>query len=225
MKKKEQTKNYRDICRKNLLKYTRMAFQMIPTISEPYILDIGCGTGVVTLELAKLSNGRLIGVDINQKDLDIFMHNIFIEGLTDRVFAKNLSLFDMDFKESSFDIIWSEGAISAIGFERGLVEFGRFLKAGGYLVIHDSMEDKDEKLQCIKGKGYRLLGHFILSQEVWYREYYIPLRAQYQKIKLFDRSEKKDVQELEEMKKEIDAFENYSSLQQSEFFVMQKPVL
>ena len=88
---------------------------MIPYICEPYILDIGCGTGVPTLELAKQSDGIVIGVDINQADLDIFMDNIRFEGLTERVFAKKLSLFDMDFENNSFDIyaqrINTDGAV------------------------------------------------------------------------------------------------------------------
>ena len=197
---------------------------MIPYICEPYILDIGCGTGVPTLELAKQSDGIVIGVDINQADLDIFMDNIRFEGLTERVFAKKLSLFDMDFENNSFDIIWSEGAISAIGFERGLKVFGRFLKTGGYLVIHDAMKDEGKNLKCIKENDYSLLGHFVLSQEVWHREYYIPLRERYQEMKLSNGTDKKDTQEIEALKREIDEFENYPGLQQSEFFVMQKTV-
>lgn len=40
------------------LKYTRKAFESIPEMDKPRILDIGCGTGMPTLELAKLSNGK-----------------------------------------------------------------------------------------------------------------------------------------------------------------------
>ena len=47
------------------LQYTRMAFESIPRIDNPRILDIGCGTGMPTLELAKLSNGKITGIDID----------------------------------------------------------------------------------------------------------------------------------------------------------------
>ena len=40
---------------------TRRAFNTIPNPSEqPLILDIGCGPGVQTIELSKLSKGRIL---------------------------------------------------------------------------------------------------------------------------------------------------------------------
>ena len=59
-----------DHFRERLNKYTKKAFQMLPKIENPHILDIGCGSGVPTIELAKLSNGEIIGIDINQSLLD-----------------------------------------------------------------------------------------------------------------------------------------------------------
>jgi len=39
--------------------YTRRAFASIPLPpSHPFILDIGCGQGMQTIELAKISNGK-----------------------------------------------------------------------------------------------------------------------------------------------------------------------
>ena len=51
-----------DHYRKNFLKYTKKAFQMLPKLDRPRILDIGCGSGVQTIELAKLSKGEIIGI-------------------------------------------------------------------------------------------------------------------------------------------------------------------
>lgn len=47
------------------LDYTRNAYHMLPRIDQPRILDVGCGRGDPTLELAKLSDGEIIGVDID----------------------------------------------------------------------------------------------------------------------------------------------------------------
>lgn len=51
-------------------KYTRKAYNMLLRINEPKILDIGCGPGEQTIELAKISKGKIIGIDIHQPYLD-----------------------------------------------------------------------------------------------------------------------------------------------------------
>ena len=61
----------KDRFRELLNKYTRRAFRMLPKLEKPRILDIGCGSGVPTIELAKLSGGEIVGIDINQALLDV----------------------------------------------------------------------------------------------------------------------------------------------------------
>ena len=118
MTEKEQFLRDLDFSRKNLLKYSRKAFQMIPEMKEPSILDIGCGSGVPAMELARLSDGKIIGVDINQAELDRFEEKIKKADLADRVSAVKGSLFNLSFEEEIFDIIWAEGSIWVIGFEK-----------------------------------------------------------------------------------------------------------
>ena len=109
-------------------KYTQQAFDMIPPINQPNILDIGCGPGMQTIKLAKLSDGKIIGIDIIQQYLDQLQDSIKREHLEERVQAVNQSMFDMPYPEESFDIIWSEGSIFIIGFEKGLTEWKKYLK-------------------------------------------------------------------------------------------------
>ena len=59
----------KDLIRKRLIKYTRKAFRVLPKFDKPRILDIGCGTGVPTLELARLTNGEITGLDIDEEQL------------------------------------------------------------------------------------------------------------------------------------------------------------
>ena len=66
----------RDEIRKRFLKYTRKAFRILPQMDKPRILDIGCGSGVPTLELARLSHGEVMGIDIDQPALDEFAGKI-----------------------------------------------------------------------------------------------------------------------------------------------------
>ena len=53
----------RDNCRSGFNKYLRRAFKHIPRIEDMNILDIGCGTGVSVLEIAKITNSRITAID------------------------------------------------------------------------------------------------------------------------------------------------------------------
>ena len=167
----------KDQIRKNLLKYMRKAFRMLPKIEAPRILDIGCGTGVPTIELAKLTGGEVIGLDIDQSALDILNNKIAKAGLSHRVRTINRSLDNMEFPDRSFDIIWAEGSIYNIGFARGIREWKRFLKPNGQMVIHDAGTGLPEKLKLINDHGYKLLGYFTLGTGIWHKEYFTPLET------------------------------------------------
>ena len=143
----------KDLIRKRLLKYTRKAFRMLPKLDKPRILDVGCGSGAPTIEMARLSNGQIIGLDVNQPSLDRLTRRIEKAGLSDRVKVMKCSMVDMDFPDESFDIIWAEGSIHVVGFKRGLKEWRQFLKPKGFMAVHDEKGNVSEKLRQISGCG------------------------------------------------------------------------
>jgi ubiquinone/menaquinone biosynthesis C-methylase UbiE len=161
--------------RENLLKYTRQAYAMIPVTDEPRILDIGCGSGIPTLELARLSGGTVTGIDIDEEGLASLRQRAEESGLSGRVEALKCDIKDMNFTKESFDIIWAEGSIFAVGFEKGLHEWQRFLKPGGFMVVHDEQGNVEDKEKIIKSNGYELLGRIILDKTTWRREYFSPI--------------------------------------------------
>jgi len=80
-----------DRLRERLLRYTRKAFRLIPEQDKPRILDVGCGSGVPTIELAKLSKGEIVGLDIDQSRLNELNRKIEGEGLSTRVETRKCS--------------------------------------------------------------------------------------------------------------------------------------
>ena len=163
------------LIRRNLLKYTRQAFGILPKLERPHILDIGCGSGVPTLELARLCDGEIVGIDIDEELLDVLRREADKAGLSKRIKALKCSVTDIEFSDRSFDIIWSEGSVFVVGFENGLRDWKRLLKHNGFMVIHDAKGDVEEKLELISRYGYHLLGYLVLDGNTWWREYYAPL--------------------------------------------------
>lgn len=223
--------------------YTQKAFEMIPTIKQPRILDIGCGPGLQTIKLAKLTDGKIIGIDIHQPYLDQLEKSAIKEKLTDRIKILNQSMFDMNFPEEYFDIIWAEGSIFIIGFEQGLNEWKKFIKKNGYLAIHEMTWLKDDppkeisdywkkvypaittiekNLEIIKKCNYKLIGHFPLPEDAWWDLYYNPLEKRLKKLRLKYMHNPKALEMTNEEQKEIDLFRKYCEWYGSVFYVLQK---
>ena len=214
--KKEQ-----DRLRKRMLKYTRRAFHAIPPISNPKILDVGCGSGLPTITLAELSGGHVTGIDIDTEALQRLHHHAAESGVTDQVHTVQGSLKSMDFPEKSFDIIWAEGSIAVIGFKQGIQAWKRFLKSGGYLVVHDEAGDINQKLNQIKVSGYRLLKWFELGNEVWWQEYYAPLSDIIQQRRKHQPNDPKLMKDLKQAQREIDGYHTHPERYRSAYFIMQ----
>jgi len=211
-----------DLLREGLNKYTRKAFQMLPKLEKPRILDVGCGSGVPTLELAKLSEGQIIGIDIDQPLLDKLAKKIEEAGFTERVKIMKCSMLNMKFPDESFDIIWAEGSIFRIGFQRGLKEWRRFIKSKGFLVVHDEISNNTKKLELIPTYGYKLIDNFVLPGDVWWVEYYCPLEKRIQELRKKYGDDHAAIVILDKEQKEVDEFKKNPKYHGSVFFVMQK---
>ena len=212
----------KDLLREGLIKYTREAFQILPELDKPRILDVGCGSGIPTMELARLSNGQVTGLDINQPLLDILTRKIEKAGLSERVNTIQCSMFDMDFPDESFDIIWAEGSISVIGFKRGLKEWRRFIRPQGFLVVHDEIGNITEKLQQISSCGYDLLEYFTLHEDTWWIEYYAPLEKRINEIRIKHTNDPEVVVALDNDQRFIDIFKRNPRRHRSVFFIMKR---
>jgi len=211
-----------DCFRARLSKYTRRAFRILPELERPRILDVGCGSGVPTIELAKLSDGEIIGLDIDQPLLEKLNRKIEKEGFSNRVKAKKCSLFEIDFPDKSFDIIWAEGSIWIIGFEKALKEWRRLLKPNGFLVVHDEIKTVSNKIEKIPKCGYKLVDHFSLPEDAHWTEYYRPLEIRIKELHIKYQNNLETLEIIKKYQNEIDMVKRNPKDHSSAFFVMQK---
>jgi ubiquinone/menaquinone biosynthesis C-methylase UbiE len=224
-------------------KYTQKAYNMIPEIKQPKILDIGCGPGMQTIKLAKLSGGKVTGIDIVQQFLDQFQQLIDKENLNDRVKAINQSMEDIKFPEGFFDIIWAEGSIFIMGFEKGLSEWKKYIKAEGYLAVHEmawlqknppkeisdywkrvypNIATIEKNLKIIEKCKYKVIGYFPLPEDAWWDLYYTPLEKRLKNLRVKFKDNQKAMDMINEEQLEIDLFRKYNSWYGSVFYIMQK---
>ena len=211
-----------DHFRKVFSKYTVEAFRKLPKLEKPRILDIGCGSGVPTIELAKLSDGEVIGIDIDQESLDRLSRKIEQEGLTDRVKAIKCSLINIKFPDNSFDIIWAEGSITSLGVEKSLRGWNRILKPKGFMVIHDEIKHFFKKSDKVASCGYKMIEHFSLPEEAWWEEYYSPLEIRVKELYKKYSNDPAAIEMLNIHQTEIDIVKASPKSFQSVFCIMQK---
>jgi ubiquinone/menaquinone biosynthesis C-methylase UbiE len=224
-------------------KYTQKAFEIIPKINQPRILDIGCGPGIQTIKLAKLSDGEVIGIDIFQQYLDQLDGLIKKENLQNKVKAINQSMDNIKFPEEFFDIIWAEGSIFIIGFETGLKDWKKYIRPNGYLAVHEmawlkenppkeikeywqrvypKISSIDNMIKIIQKCGYKILGHFTLPKDAWWDLYYTPLENRLEDLRIKYKNNTKAIEMINEEQLEIDLFRKYNAWYGSVFFIMQK---
>jgi ubiquinone/menaquinone biosynthesis C-methylase UbiE len=165
--------------RASFLEHTRRAYAMLPpeTSAPRRILDIGCGTGAPSIELARLSGGTVVGIDIDQRALEVMRGRITQAGLGDRVTATCASLDDTNFPDAGFDLIWEEGVLHLLDADSSLTQCRRLLEPGGYLVMHETNRWFDTIRDRLPDHGFALRRTHPLPKHYWLTAYAEPLEA------------------------------------------------
>lgn len=75
------------------------------------VLDIGCGTGLLSLKFLEKADCLVTGIDNSPEMLSIFQEKINELGLSNRIFLKLEDAKVLDFNSDSFDIVASTVAL------------------------------------------------------------------------------------------------------------------
>jgi SAM-dependent methyltransferase len=161
--------------RAGFLKYTRDAFRLLPPMVQPRVMDIGCGTGLPTLELARLSDGAIVGIDTDAEAIDRLRQRIDASGLAERISTRHVSLFDNGFENGSFDVVWEEGVLHLLDPATSLAECRRLLKPRGFLVMNETVEWFSSVRDRVPAAGFSIVDQLLLPERAWWTDYYAPL--------------------------------------------------
>jgi ubiquinone/menaquinone biosynthesis C-methylase UbiE len=161
------------------------------------IADIGCGTGASTLQLARSLNTELTAVDFLPDFIEVLKGKAEAAGLSEKIEPLVCSMEQLPFADEEYDVLWSEGAIYNMGFEKGVNEWRRFLKPRGFLVVSEitwltntrppelqeyweaqypEIATASRKIEVLEAGGYSPVGYFVLPENCWLLNYYRPLQ-------------------------------------------------
>ncbi|MBP1672339.1 MAG: methyltransferase domain protein [Bacteroidetes bacterium] len=164
-----------------------------PLTAESKVADIGCGTGKQTIVLAQHLPSKVVAIDLFQKFIDILNQNSKGLGLQEKLTGIVGNMETLPFQEEEYDLLWSEGAIYNIGFQKGITEWRKFLKKGGYIAVTEASwftnerpEEIDQfwkdaypeidtisnKIHQIENAGYIPVATFILPEYCWIENFY-----------------------------------------------------
>ncbi len=176
---------------------TRKALGFVDNLrGDSLIADIGCGTGGQTFTLAQDTAGTITALDLFPGFIEKLNLRAEKMNLQNRVKGIVGSMEALPFPHGSLDLIWSEGAIYNIGFERGINEWRDFLKPGGYIAVSESswftekrpaeiedywmqnyseMDTIPAKMALMQRAGYIPVAVFALPERCWIEHYYSPM--------------------------------------------------
>ena len=223
---------------------TIRALSFIPGLSNrTKIADLGCGTGFQTMVLAEKTEAKITALDLFAGSIDKLNARAESLGLQERVRGIVGSMDDLQFQDEEFDIIWSEGAIGNIGFERGLAHWKRFLKKEGYVAVTYESWFTDERpaeiekwwtdavpgistiahnISIMQKTGFIPAAAFVLPETCWTENYFAPQKARHEEFLKKHPGNKTAENMIAFMRREAELYSKYKEYYGYVFYVGRK---
>ncbi len=200
---------------------------------RPRVLDIACGPGAQTLDLAALlPDATIEAVDWDPRSVTEAQRRMAVAAVNQRVTVSRGDMRALGYPPASFDLIWCEGAVYVVGVERALGLWRHLLKPAGVLAFSENVWLRDDRppdvrafwdsaypamltaQDCralVRACGYRILGDFALPESAWWRDYYQPLAARIDALRVTHRDEPIALEVLDGAREEIDLYRRHSA--------------
>lgn len=213
--------------------------------ASPRVLDLGCGNGAQTLQLAA-AGLRVLALDNHRPFLDELERRAAAAGVPERVVTLEADMREAGLEAGSFDLVWSEGALYAMGFREGLSYCYSLLVPGGFIAAtelcwlrpgappecrsfieseYPAAADVETNLGYFEECGFELVRNFALPESAWLEQYYQPLEARLGELRGMHAADAGRLELIERVQLEIDTYREYPGYYGYEFFVARRPVI
>ena len=119
----------------------RLLVETLQITSESNVLELACGTGGLSLYLAKVSGCRLTGLDISPVAVKIANKQAMLQGMSDRARFEVGVLPELPYEDCSFDAVVSIDSVYCVPDKTALfLGCYRVLKPGCYLGFYTLYE-------------------------------------------------------------------------------------
>lgn len=112
----------------------RFAIQLLGNLKNKKILNPGCGVGEEAVYLAQ-KESKVWAVDISSGMLAVCRKLIEKFKLKGKIVTKKMNVEDLEFEDSSFDLIFGNSILHHVDIEKSAAEFYRVLKRNGKAVF------------------------------------------------------------------------------------------
>jgi SAM-dependent methyltransferase len=210
---------------------------------RPRVLDIACGPGMQTLDLADLlPNAKITAIDGHAPFLIELRSRAAERGYSQRITTQLADLRALPFAPGSFDLIWCEGAAYIMGFERALHAWQPLLTRTGRIAItepvwlradapahvreqwtsYPAMTDVAGCRAAVARAGLQLLGDFVLPEAAWWDHYYGPMQTRLGELARTYANDPIAQAVLEDCAREIAIYRDYASFYGYVFLIMSR---
>jgi ribosomal protein L11 methyltransferase len=121
---------------------------------DKYVLDYGCGTGVLAIAAIKLGHKKAVAIDIDEDSIDNAKEYFKINKVENSIKLYRKDIFEI--KNKNFDIVYANILRNVI--EKNLGEIYRKLKPGGKLFISGVLADEENQISdSLKKNNFRIV--------------------------------------------------------------------
>lgn len=112
--------------------YRHKLYDRVGLARTERVLDVGCGTGAVTVDIAESTRGQVVGIDVDEAKLEEAQRLLEVAPNLDFQVA---DVQDLPFEDGTFDLVITNIVLVYVpDKQKALDEMARVTKPGGYVL-------------------------------------------------------------------------------------------